>query len=807
MYTCTEEGCSRKFKRSEHLSRHRLNHRPRKIHQCLVCHKDFVRLDLLQRHIRRHDRGMSYRNSGGYSNSGRPSTGSLLEEVEEEQEQEGHSRTPSETPSESVYMVGLRGQLSSVADGADGDSVLHTAQKHGGIGEEMQVDVQDHEPEQEPVLAHMLEPPRPGSVQQADHEPPRLGDRLDVEHLTFFDGSNDAVGLTQDLDWLFGTSPWDIPTELLGPNALPPSGEVSEISPSSEGSRGRAAGLGQLEAVYLVPRERILAALTSLPAEILTSSFFEDENLERFIENYWQQYNRHFCLLHRPTFSVQDAPPLLLVALLTLGATLSTDNEHYLVAEKIHQNLRWLIFTSPSFQAPAPLWVVQALLVIQAYEKMVSSRRLHEMSHIFHYSVITLMRRGSFYSLDREDDGDVSSLEKEWYRWIERESSYRAAYFAFIMDAQHSSIFGHTAALTLSDLHLPLPCADALWDAPTAANWNRERSRAQPTPFFLPALRALLSRHPIPHTYSPFARFALLHGLFCLTRHMITRDQTASCINVASEQPPAGLENGSSSSSSENSSAEQDNWKDRLDRAIDTWSFSLLSQTPSLCLEAARPLQRIAHVGIHVSLVDFHTLAGAPNLATGVRADPRGAQFARARDRVFEWASHRNAKRTLSHCLLLIQETMFTRTRYIAADDNIILRPWVLYNMTLVLWAYGAITEAARGQDNLAQGQAIQQHQHQQRRRRGHQDLTLPSQHSRGKSLQWSAEEYLAHMLNGLMGDSDLSQLQCTNRTAGLITAVRTALEGCKWELLEEARDTLGRLSENPDIFMPIASR
>lgn len=375
------------------------------------------------------------------------------------------------------------------------------------------------------------------------------------------------------------------------------------------------------------------------------------------------------------------------------------------------------------------------------------------------------MRRGSSYSLDREDDGDMSSVKKSWHRWAERELSHRAAYFAFIMDAQHSSIFGHTAALSLTDIHLPLPCAAALWEAPTAAAWKRERSRVKPNPLFLPALRALLSRQPIPHIYSPFARFVLLHGLFCLTRHMIARDQTASCINTSDQQ--LGTDSGSSPT------PEQDNWKDRLDRAIDTWSFSLLSQSPSLCLEAARPLQRIAHVSIHVSLLDFHILAGAPNLATGERVQRESQQFTRAYKRVCDWARNCHAKRTLSHCLLLIQETMFTRTRYAAAEDPIILRPWVLYNVTLVLWAYGAIMDEPKNMGD----------QHESRESR------------------WTAEEYLSHMLNGLIGDGDLAHLQGTNRTSGLITAVQVALEGCRWELLEEAKETLTRISEHTAIL------
>ncbi|KAK7227951.1 hypothetical protein V2G26_000121 [Clonostachys chloroleuca] len=625
MYPCTERGCSRVYKRPEHLSRHRLNHQPRKIHTCAVCHKNFVRLDLMQRHTRRHDRGMIYRNSGGFIN--RDAVGDIDKSL---------------PPSDSVRVspaVELRGQGDISPNELRPEHVMNSPAFGRAEVESAEVNASDLD---DPLLAHQ--------VQAAS------------------------------------------------------------------------------------------------------------KTLEQFMLSYWENYNAHFFLLHQPTFCVQDAPPLLLVAILTLGATLSPDEGHYRVAETIHQNLRWLIFTSPSFQVPAPLWVIQALLMVQAYEKMFSTRKLHEMSHIFHYSVITLMRRGSYYSEDQEEPGEISSLEKSWYRWVKRELSYRAAFFAFIMDSQHSSIFGHTAALSLNDIQLPLPCTDVLWNAPTASIWNKERSRVQPSPLFLPALRALLSRHPIPHTYSPFAR-----------------DQTASCISVH--------EQNSSSGATSSSSPEQDNWKDRLDRAIDTWSFSLLSQTPSLCLEAARPLQRIAHVSIHVSLVDCHILAGAPNLATGVRTEHDSVQWARAYERVSKWAHHPNVKRPLSHCLLLIQETMFTRARYVAAEDSIILKPWVLYNTTLVLWAYGAVVCGARESPGLAQDHTIDNGTH-----------------------KWSAEEYLSHMLNGLMGDGDLSQLPGTNRTSGLITAVRLALEGCRWELLEEARETLQRIATQTLVFPPLTA-
>jgi len=154
-----------------------------------------------------------------------------------------------------------------------------------------------------------------------------------------------------------------------------------------------------------------------------------------------------------------------------------------------------------------------------------------------------------------------------------------------------------------------------------------------------------------------------------------------------------------------------------------------------------------------VNLIDFHTFARAPSL-TGNRT--MSQEYARARRRIETWAEKSVAKRTLLHCLLLIQETMFTRKQYRASEDNIALRPWCLYHATLILWAYGVLNQ------------------------------DLP----RGSFLP--AEEYLMQMLNGLMGGD--GQIPIANRTSGLIDAVRKSLADCRWELLQEAYTTLGNL-------------
>jgi len=574
-------------------------------------------------------------------------------------------------------------------------------------------------------------------------------------HYMFFDSSYDGQGLVEDLDWLFSWPTNDLvtsdtsamaalwPPEVAG---TPPGSVVSSHSIAAQQEPFLTTG-GWFDIAIAVK-----SLLHSLPQQALQSNFFEAGPLETFYASYFSGYNSHFPILHQASLVPGDISPLLLVAILALGATLSTNEEHFTIAQQVHDVLRWLIFSEDAFQPPAPLWCLQALLLVQAHGKMFSSRKHHELAHIFHGSIITLMRRGSSYTdAWTEELTATPSLQRSWHHWIEEESSRRAAYFAFIMDAQHSSVFGHEPALSVSDLRLPLPSSETLWDANTASRWQRERSRLKSDPpLFLQTLRGLLAKKPLPVTLSPFARFVVLHGLFSITKHMQARDLTAS--DVEGERATAdSLSDGDAGVSSSSNST----WRQVLDRAIETWSLSLLFQEPSLCLEAARPLQRMAHVTIHVNLVDFHILAGAPSLTGNKLA---ASEHARAKYRLNTWRDSPAAKRTLSQCLLLIQETMFVRNHYRAAEDNIALRPWCLYHATLILWAYGVLTAPQQG----------------------------------GLNSTMTAEEYIVHMLNELMGGSE--RLQSAQHTAGLILSVRDALKSCRWELLKEAYATLDRL-------------
>lgn len=390
------------------------------------------------------------------------------------------------------------------------------------------------------------------------------------------------------------------------------------------------------------------------------------------------------------------------------------------------------------------------------------------------------------------------------------------------------------------------------------------RQTSEP-PSFLHTLKGLLAKAPVPSTCSSYSRLILLHGLFSVTANLHARDlATLGVGRPASSSDETGTTTNSSSTPPYVGSPPyaMDIWKDILERAIDTWSFSLLSRDPSLSLQAARTLHHMAHVAIHTNIIDFHIVAGAPPLlgSTLSRND-----CVKAKARVCAWSKRPEAKKALYHCLRLVQDTVFTGGRYRASEDNIALRSWCLYHATLVLWAYGYMVEENDASENKGGGgPEVTKQQQQNKRRRvvtnrqvsslgGRVDPTMLATdgdamksdmrtESRKDSVAFGAEEYLVRMLmllegggsnsnsnsalktlttststtnhspNNLDGERDIgyappnstsstggganatAMLEGANQTRDLILFVREGLVGCRWELLQEAYDTLGRL-------------
>ncbi|CAP70292.1 uncharacterized protein PODANS_3_3750 [Podospora anserina S mat+] len=457
--------------------------------------------------------------------------------------------------------------------------------------------------------------------------------------------------------------------------------------------------------------------------------------MQAYIGSYWVHFSDQVPILHKPTFSPEKTPNLLLIAMMTIGAA-CLDKTHGQKVTKagaqlsnfLAWHLRWEMFQDPNCRPPAKLWVFQTLLLLELYEKMYSTRELHERAHIHHATTITLMRRGRALigksALDsppnpRDDktngsrhsstSGMAHTPSEWWNHWIAGESTRRAAFAAFVIDSIHATMFGHSTVMVAHEMRLPLPCDDKLWKATSGAEVGRIESQllavGNKPVAFLEGLKRTLSGHEVQT--NSFGRTILMAGLLSVSWHMNQRD-----LQVNSLGGPVGQALGG-----------RDKWRATLTRAFDSWkgdfdktlfkrgeaSADPYFHTPdhseaNVVFESRIVLHHLAHMAMHVDIVDCQMHARAKRLLGRAIGQQ---DVSSASKRMREWAPTAKARDATYYALKFLNSVLqpdrvatpssngYGRYDeiYSARDDVLLNRPWVLYFAALVVWCYGFALE------------------------------------------------------------------------------------------------------------------
>jgi hypothetical protein len=536
--------------------------------------------------------------------------------------------------------------------------------------------------------------------------------------------------------------------------------------------------------------------------------------MQTYIASYWEHFHPQMPILHKPTFAANSCPELLLLVIITLGASCLEKSHGYEVTQSCAElsaflawHLRWEIFMDADFRPPAKLWIFQALLLLEIFEKMYSTRPLHERAHIHHATTLTLMRRGSSLigrsSIDSPPSGtDTSngsrhgsingamsatgstnqySPDEWWNQWITNEATRRAAFAAFVMDSIHATMFGHSAVMVAHEMRLPLPCDEALWNATSSGEVGRVEqslhSNGIKPATFLDGLKKTLNGQPV--RTNSFGRTILMAGLLSVSWHMNQRDLQVSSLGVT--QALGG----------------RDKWRGSLTRAFDFWKIDLdesfaktengaasnqvfhhtIKADDENVFESRTVLHHLAHMAMHVDIVDCQIFAGASRLLgrSITPQDYNGAQrrmkegwapTARARDATFY------ALRFLS--MVLIPDDAAgnnmgkTEFGYTARDDFLLNRPWVLYFATLIVWSYGFALDGPIKPM-----------------------YTLPSQEEVFNDMQG-----FLRRVGGVRAPDDLQRMQNRNACLGLLILMRDTFSKTRWELLHEASKLLNKCIE-----------
>lgn len=537
--------------------------------------------------------------------------------------------------------------------------------------------------------------------------------------------------------------------------------------------------------------------------------------MQTYVASYWMHFHPQMPILHKPTFAANGCPELLLLVIITVGASCLEKSHGFEVTQSCAElsaflawHLRWEIFMDADFRPPAKLWVFQALLLLEIFEKMYSTRPLHERAHIHHATTLTLMRRGSSLigrsSIDSPPSGtDTShgssrhgsvngamsagnstnqySPDEWWNQWITNEATRRVAFAAFVMDSIHATMFGHSAVMVAHEMRLPLPCDEALWNATSSAEVGRVEqslhSNGIKPATFLDGLKKTLNGQPV--RTNSFGRTILMAGLLSVSWHMNQRDLQVSSLGVT--QALGG----------------RDKWRGSLTRAFDFWKIDLdesFAKTENAAVnnqvfhhtikaddenvfESRTVLHHLAHMAMHVDIVDCQIFAGASRLLgrSITPQDYNGAQrrmkegwapTARARDATFY------ALRFLSMVLIPDDATTNnmgkTEVGYSARDDFLLNRPWVLYFATLIVWSYGFALDGPIKPM-----------------------YALSSQEEVFNDMQG-----FLRRVGGVRAPDDLQRMQNRNACLGLLILMRDTFSKTRWELLHEASKLLNKCIE-----------
>ncbi|KAK3991314.1 fungal-specific transcription factor domain-containing protein [Cladorrhinum sp. PSN332] len=528
--------------------------------------------------------------------------------------------------------------------------------------------------------------------------------------------------------------------------------------------------------------------------------------MQAYIGSYWLHFSDQVPILHKPTFSPDKVPYLLLIAMMTIGAA-CLDKAHGAKVTKagaqlsnfLAWHLRWEMFQDPNCRPPAKLWVFQTLLLLELYEKMYSTRELHERAHIHHATTITLMRRGRALigksALDsppnpRDDktngsrqsstSGMAHTPAEWWNHWVTNEATRRAAFAAFVIDSTHATMFGHSTVMVAHEMRLPLPCDDKLWKATSGAEVGRIESQllsvGSKAISFLEGIKRTLSGHEVQT--NSFGRTILMAGLLSVSWHLNQRDLQVNSLGGGVSQALGG----------------RDKWRNTLRRAFDNWKndfdttlarrsesaadpYNYEGSDRNVVFESRIVLHHLAHMAMHVDIVDCQIFARAKRLlgrAIGTQ-DLHSAQrrmrdiwapSAKARDAVYYALKFLNSVLLVDRVAGTPSSSGFARHEYelySARDDVLLNRPWVLYFAALVVWCYGFALEGPCPEAVVA-----------------------PDQQGRARQLR----EYL-HKYGSISAPSELQTMKGINQNTPLLMILKDSFEITRWELLHEGATLL----------------
>ena len=249
--------------------------------------------------------------------------------------------------------------------------------------------------------------------------------------------------------------------------------------------------------------------------------------LKQLVDTYITKFQPILPLLHLPTWDIATAPRVLVSAMACVGSLLSDDDRTNGLTLSISDICMPMIAWMGSSDSAnyRDISYLSALCVHQIYSLGSGNRQLYQNADRSRGILVGGLRGMGCLTtrLSLEDQAEqaahasfvhgmcqqyqsggpgtapptpttgdppplTTALQEQWLSWMYREREKRTAWSSFEYDCSLCTLTSRRGAVDLSELPSRLPCAETLWEAPSATAWAALRTRLH-----LDAQGALLS--------------------------------------------------------------------------------------------------------------------------------------------------------------------------------------------------------------------------------------------------------------------------------------------------------------------------
>ncbi|KAA8912028.1 fungal-specific transcription factor domain-containing protein [Sphaerosporella brunnea] len=266
----------------------------------------------------------------------------------------------------------------------------------------------------------------------------------------------------------------------------------------------------------------------SHPRELLNTFCLPNARaLQRYLDSYFKSFHKTFPILHMPTFYPKGTKALLLLSVCCIGAQycLEKRRARYL----FEWTKRFLTIEDVKWkrvEVERKTWLVRSKLLLGFFGIWGAERELVADALAEQGSYASYFRHAQNVLLRREE---IPLEQQTWRDWVDIESFKRLCYGIFSLQAIISITFNLQPAVCCSDLRLPLPAAEDLWEAVDANAWESNRNILAPGLYFEEAMEYCFGANSQGDPSSPECGPTAFGGLILVYGLLLQQWQVTQC--------------------------------------------------------------------------------------------------------------------------------------------------------------------------------------------------------------------------------------------------------------------------------------